>query len=390
WQRCPRRRGVCAPGGSHPIAPQATLNRVRPESVATFDRNTQVPGMRPSAIVRPQGAMCNKTLRVPMDTRCDLRHPARHCAKKDRRPMLGHSHSPQDRTSNASARTNVPPHMPAAQVKIVSFNIWDVPYWFVKNRQQRMCQIAAYLQSLDAEIICLQESFDVHHRRVLYEELGVARYYASGGFEETRQAPLALFDTTGGLVIFSKFPIIQSQFRPFHQFTPSLIERIGRKGVLEATLDTPYGMMQVFNIHLHVGKTFLAHSIRVKQLKSVVEPMQLTRNFPTILAGAFNENILMDQKHFVKLLQSRNLTPSLHCEPYQCMPSYRTENPLVNNWLNRSRYSRRLDYILVSFTEEFDWKVVQYEPLYLMPPLSDHDPVVLSLSSDYEADSSDV
>jgi len=304
--------------------------------------------------------------------------------------MLCHSPSPQDRTSKASARTHLPHHMPAAHLKIVSFNIWDVPYWFVKNRQQRIRHIAAYLQSLDAEIICLQESFDVHHRRVLYEQLGVARYYASGGFEETRQAPLALFDTTGGLVILSKFPILQSHFRPFQQFTPSLIERIGRKGVLEATLDTPYGMMQVLNIHLHGGKTFLAHSIRVKQLKSVVERMQLPRNFPTILAGDFNEDSLMDQTHLVKLLQSRNLTHSLHCKPYQCMPSYRTENPLVNNWLNRSRYSRRLDYIFVSFTEEFDWKVVQYEPLYLMPPLSDHDPVVLSLSSDYEADSSDL
>jgi hypothetical protein len=46
----------------------------------------------------------------------------------------------------------------------------------------------------------------------------------------------------------SKFPIIQYQFIPFNQFTPSLIERIGRKGVLEATIETPYGVMQVFNI----------------------------------------------------------------------------------------------------------------------------------------------
>src|SRR4249919_2430068 len=69
-----------------------------------------------------------------------------------------------------------------------------------------------------------------------------------------------------------------SKFMPFNQFTPSLIERIGRKGVLEATIETPYGVMQVFNIHLHVGKSFLAHSIRVKQLKSVLELMKLQKN----------------------------------------------------------------------------------------------------------------
>jgi mRNA deadenylase 3'-5' endonuclease subunit Ccr4 len=110
--------------------------------------------------------------------------------------------------------------MRLSQLKIVSFNIWDLPYWFVKNREQRILQIAEYLRKLDAEIVCLQESFDVRHRRFLYESLGSDKYYASDGFETTRKAPLALFDTTGGLVIFSKFPIIQNKFIPFNQFSP--------------------------------------------------------------------------------------------------------------------------------------------------------------------------
>jgi endonuclease/exonuclease/phosphatase family metal-dependent hydrolase len=277
----------------------------------------------------------------------------------------------------------MPHQIPISQLKIVSFNIWDLPYWFVKDRAQRMHKIAEYLQRLDAEIICLQESFDVHHRRLLYEQLGLERYYASGGFEETRKVPLASFDTTGGLVIFSKFPIIQYEFIPFNQFTPSLIERIGRKGVLEATIETPYGTIQVFNIHLHIGKNFLAHNIRVKQLKSVLERMKFHRNLPIILAGDFNEDALMDQKKFMTMLQSRGLIHSLYFEQYEFMPSYRVKNPFVNTWINRSKYSRRLDYILVSLTEEFNLKVVQYEPMYLIPPLSDHDPVFLSLSSDY-------
>ena len=138
---------------------------------------------------------------------------------------------PPDRTAQASARPTLLPHRHAAPLTIVSFNIWDVPYWWVKNRQHRLRQIAAYLQRLDAEIICLQESFDVPHRRLLYDHVGVERYYASGGLEATRHAPLASFDTTGGLVILSQFPIIQSHFRPFTQFTPSCIERIARKGV---------------------------------------------------------------------------------------------------------------------------------------------------------------
>jgi len=267
-----------------------------------------------------------------------------------------------------------------AQLKIVSFNIWDLPYWFVKNREQRILQIAEYLRKLDAEIVCLQESFDVRHRRFLYESLGPDKYYASGGFEATRKAPLALFDTTGGLVIFSKFPIIQNTFIPFNQFTPSVIERIGHKGILEATIETPYGNIQVFNTHLHKEQRFFAHNIRVKQLKHILERMQEQQHLPVILAGDFNENALMEQKKLATILQSRGLMHSIHFERYEYMPSYRLNNPLVDNWINRVSYSRRLDYILVRLVEKLGLKVVQYEPIYLTPPLSDHDPVILSLS----------
>lgn len=123
--------------------------------------------------------------------------------------MIYQSNSTQDIPSNRYAHTKISHQTSSPQLKIVSFNIWNLPYWFVRNREQRILQIAECLQQLDAEIICLQESFDVPHRRLLYERLGCDRYYASGGFEETRKAPLAVFDTTGGLIIFSKFPIIQ-------------------------------------------------------------------------------------------------------------------------------------------------------------------------------------
>jgi len=81
--------------------------------------------------------------------------------------MIFPSTSSQDVTSHAYARTNMPHHMHPSPLQIVRFNIWDVPYWFVPNRKQRIVHIAEYLQRLDAEIMCLQESFDVHHRRFL-------------------------------------------------------------------------------------------------------------------------------------------------------------------------------------------------------------------------------
>src|SRR5262245_43394471 len=298
--------------------------------------------------------------------------------------MICRLNSMQDVTSNPYTYTGSAQQTISSQLRIVSFNIWDLPYWFVKNRQERILQIADYLQMLDAEIICLQESFDVHHRRLLYERLGCDRYYASGGFEETRKAPFASLDTTGGLVTFSRFPIIEHTFMPFNQFTPSLVELIGRKGVLEATIETPYGVMQVFNIHLHMGRSFFSHHIRVKQLKSVLEYMKAQQFMSIILAGDFNENTLMEQKKFFTMLQSSGFTHSVSFAPYERMPSYRLNNPLVNNWIDRVKDSCRFDYILVRLTEDFDLRITRYEPIYLIPALSDHDPVFLSLSADHE------
>src|SRR5215471_13379094 len=135
------------------------------------------------------------------------------------------------------------------------------------------------------------------------------------------------------------------------------------------------------NMHLLAGTHWLAQRIRVKQLTSVVERLQSQRHWPIIFAGDFNEHAMMAQKTFYNILQSRGLTHSFYFEPYECLPSYRINNPLVHHWLHRSPYSRRLDYIFVSLPAACDLHVVHYAPLYLTPPLSDHDPVLLSLSA---------
>ena len=76
--------------------------------------------------------------------------------------MLFQSQSTQDMASNPYMHAKTPHQTSASQLRVVSFNIWDLPYWFVKDRKQRILLIADYLQRLDAEIVCLQESFDVH------------------------------------------------------------------------------------------------------------------------------------------------------------------------------------------------------------------------------------
>jgi endonuclease/exonuclease/phosphatase family metal-dependent hydrolase len=58
----------------------------------------------------------------------------------------------------------------------------------------------------------------------------------------------------------------------------------------------------------------------------------------------------------------------------------------VDNWLNRIRFPKRYDYVFVKNTDAVGLQVVRYEPEYLKPPLSDHDPVILELADDHPCD----
>ena len=52
-------------------------------------------------------------------------------------------------------------------LKVLTLNIWDLPFWFVKDRKKRIKNLPEYLKKSGADIICLQESFDVENRSFL-------------------------------------------------------------------------------------------------------------------------------------------------------------------------------------------------------------------------------
>lgn len=117
------------------------------------------------------------------------------------------------------------------KLKVISFNIWDLPLFFVKNRKERIKRTAEYLKKSNADIICIQESFDIKNRLFLKDTLTDV-YYMAGDTEETRRLLFfKLFDMSGGLVVFSKFPIIKSNFVSYSRiFNSALGEILARKG----------------------------------------------------------------------------------------------------------------------------------------------------------------
>ncbi len=268
-------------------------------------------------------------------------------------------------------------------IKILSFNIWDIPFWFSVKREERIRRLGAYLKELDPEIICLQESFDVKHRSLLHEHLGKNTYRVIEEYIKSRRVLLfKRFDLTGGLVIFSKLPILKSKFVPFRRFVDMMFaEYIGRKGILEVLVQTWKGPLLIMNTHLHGGGLSLDRNIRLKQLRQLLQAAKAFKNKPTVIAGDFNENDMFKENGLAHLIRKGGFKDAGQYSKEEAKPTVRFGNRYASKtWFNRSSNSKRLDYILVNNLETFGWGVADYRVLEQpVNPISDHDPVMVVL-----------
>ena len=183
------------------------------------------------------------------------------------------------------------------QLKLVTLNIWDIPFWFSLDREARIARLGQYLNKISPDLICLQESFDVKHRDHLYEYLGRDQFHIIEEYDRTRRVLLFKhLDLTGGLVTFSRLPIISSRFIPFRRFVDmDFAEYIARKGILETILTTSEGPLCLLNTHLHAGGLHVdvETNIRRRQMNQIMKVLVARNEMPIILAGDFNENEML-------------------------------------------------------------------------------------------------
>ncbi len=264
-------------------------------------------------------------------------------------------------------------------IKVLSFNIWDLPLFFVKNRAERFAGLLEYLKKTDADIVCLQEAFDVHHRERLIESFKDKYEYVGDG-DFRKLLFFKVFDKTGGLMVLSKFPVKFKRFVPYSRlFNSAIGELFARKGFLEVILETPNGDLRVINTHLHEETPFFDRSVRLAQLRKIFNMIE-NKNFPTLLMGDFNQHSMAHQKDFSDFFDSFGLHHPLHRDPQ--LPTYRPGNIYVDSWINRTKTPKRFDYIMVGLLDRLGLEATHYKPEHLEVDLSDHDPVLLLLSSE--------
>jgi len=286
------------------------------------------------------------------------------------------------------------------RVSLVSYNAWALPVPLPgMDRLRRLPAMPARLATLDADVILLQEAFDVR-----------VREFVAGYFTDYRQGPellcrepmwpVGVKDCTGGLVTLSRLPVVRERFW-VHPTGPGakIDERNGRKGFLLSTLQTRLGPVDLVNIHLYAGRSEADEDHRLLQLRQLKAVLDSTGNAhgPVILAGDLNvvhpalsaaDPSLVPSRAYRFLVDSLGFVDT-HPHAEEGDLSYDAlNNPYAGVWYNRWEGRQVFDYVMVRMPAGMAVRVVERRRVMDVDPLSDHYGVfaVLELRRSAEAD----
>jgi endonuclease/exonuclease/phosphatase family metal-dependent hydrolase len=162
-------------------------------------------------------------------------------------------------------------------LKLVTYNIWGLPFWMTGERTGRYQQIAHELERLDPDFILLQEAWTAKARKSAPD---------NGRWAIGRAAGQHTFFQQNGLVTLSKCPIIGGEFYPFSR--SAFPDRFVNKGVLKVTVQLAGGkVLNVWNVHLQEGSS---PEIRRSQVRELVSRVQAAEDgqIADLVGGDFN------------------------------------------------------------------------------------------------------
>lgn len=249
-----------------------------------------------------------------------------------------------------------------SRLEIITLNCWGLKF-ISKLTTERISHIAERLAESSCDIVCLQEIWQQDHWQLLRYRL-------------RKQFPYAKFYYSGmlgsGLAILSRFPIIQTDMRPYTlNGRPQAFFRgdwfVG-KGVASAVINLPCGRQaQIFNTHMHAPynekvDTYLCHRTSQgwdlrKLLKASVQAGYITfatgdfNSLPGSLVHRFLTSYLLDT--FISLHPEVPLLPTISTEQFSSAElvskfGLTCDVSPLNTWRQRQApgmYPKRLDYI---------------------------------------------
>lgn len=178
-----------------------------------------------------------------------------------------------------------------ASLRVVTFNAWVLPIRIpTQEKRRRIRRLPEALAALGADVIVLQELFDVKARRLLLRELCPPYATTHDACDTRRVLGLVPADATGGLLVLSRLPIIGNRFIPHSlEGGKKIDERLAGKGAMLIRIETPVAPLTCVAVHLYAGTRPRDSRVRVAQLKRLLEMMNdKVGHDPVVLLGDIN------------------------------------------------------------------------------------------------------
>ncbi len=262
------------------------------------------------------------------------------------------------------------------ELKVLSWNIQMLPRLVFPVRRgpiKRARLIPEKIINDSIDIVVFQEAFDIRARRILKRRLKDTYAYKAGPANRI----LPFIFTNSGIVIYSKFPIVEKWQFPYKWKEKEGADKFARKGCLMVEVVLPNGQhIQVLGTHLQAGGPPQIKHSQYKQLRNFIDKHR-KENVPQLLCGDFNtrKNDDVNYKTMMATIDADDgdISGELCC----------TSDGLLNDMKSHKPDDRKvIDYIFYRANgvpaESIKREVVQYQQRWhkKYKDLSDHNGVL--------------
>ena len=196
-----------------------------------------------------------------------------------------------------------------------------------KERSKRLSEIILYLEEIHGKFDVLVFTEHIVNTDIVRNMLKENGWHFTSGYYR------GLAPIHGGILLYSRYPIVDIKYRPFYTNCSSYDCLIG-KGILYCKIVKNEKVINVFATHFQSGNSTVFDNIRDTQMNisvDFIKKINIHSSEPLVITGDFNIDMLSKPNKFKKLCSTLNckLVPiSNSSEPFTVDPN---KNELVGN-----------------------------------------------------------
>ena len=174
------------------------------------------------------------------------------------------------------------------------------------ERAERVAEVIIKCQEItgkDVDIVILNEVIPVPIDTIVSDGMaGIGFVHRTDPFKD-------LLAERGGIIVFSKYPIVQSKYTMYGE-NCSGSDCLSSKGIVYARVKKNNEYVNIFATHMQawssVKEQFVRHG-QIKQIQKFIKSVSIPKSEPVFLAGDLNMDLFHERSHLNHLMYSLGL-----------------------------------------------------------------------------------